>query len=59
MDIKYVYQNAIEDINFRPFQSPLKFTQSVIFGLKMYHLATLTCRRGAVASYTLQRTVFY
>jgi hypothetical protein len=32
---------AIEDINFCPFQGPLKFTQSGIFGLTIYHLAAL------------------
>jgi hypothetical protein len=36
-----IYQMAIKIYQHLPFQEPPKFTQTGIFGLKKYHLATL------------------
>jgi hypothetical protein len=47
MGIKYTYwpQNRpnVQKLQHLPLQDPPKFTQIVIFGLKIYHLATPHC----------------
>jgi hypothetical protein len=52
MGIKYIHQHL-------PFQHPTKFTQIGIFGLKIYHLATLVQSQIALFFIGLNVDAFY